>query len=349
LSLRLHAYTFSGMGCPCAIKLYAETGSQARLGFDLVTQEVQRLDLKYSHYREDSFLARMQVRAARPEGVEVDRETAALLNYAETQFRISKGMFDISTRRLTALWDRIDSIPGERQITAALQKTGWHRVHWKGRRLRIPNGMEFDLGGIVKEYATDRAAGLLLQAGFRAGYVDLGGDLHFLGPHPDGRPWKVGIRNPQKKSTPVAAVDLYSGGLASSGDYERYSEIDGIRYGHIINPRTGWPVNPGATGLSAVSALAPTCLVAGSVATLAMLLTREKGISFLKQSGLICLAIGPAPARNGLAHALLFGNQRLFEFAEQDIGVVFRKHQRRPDFEHVIEGAGAAQQHAVFA
>lgn len=287
------------MGCPCEIKLYAETGAIARHGFKSAETEVHRLDLKYSHYREDSHLARMQKWAARPGGVDVDGETAALFNYAQTQFDISEGMFDITTRALSALWDSIKTIPDEQQICAALKKTGWDRVQWNGRNLQVPAGLEFDLGGVVKEYAVDRAAGLLIKAGFRSGYVDLGGDLYFLGPHPDGRPWKVGIRNPVKKNDPVAAVDLYSGGLASSGDYERYSEIDGSRYGHIISPRTGWPVGPGACGLSAVSTLAPSCLLAGSVSTLAMLFPSEKGISFLKQSGLRWLSIGADQAING--------------------------------------------------
>ena len=277
------------------------------------------------------------MRAAWHGGVDVDRETAALLNYAETQFNISEGMFDITTRRLSALWDRIESIPEERQITAALQKTGWRRVRWNGRNLQVPTGFELDLGGIVKEYAADRAAGLLLNAGLRSGYVDLGGDFHFLGPHPDRRPWKVGIRNPEKKDDPIAAVDLYSGGLASSGDYERCIEIDGIRYGHIIDPRTGWPANPGGAGLSAVSSLAPTCLLAGSVATLAMLLPREQAISFLNQSGLRWLAIGPSRHRDKINRSIVCGNQRLLEFSQQDIGVGFRKHQGRPDFEHVVD------------
>lgn len=311
------------MGCPCEIKLYAASAPQAGKGFGLAAKEVQRLDLKYSHYREDSYLARLQVKAAQPGGVEVDGETAALLNYAETQFKISEGMFDITTRRISALWDRIKSIPGEGQIAAALRKTGWRRVQWNGHTLDILAGMEFDLGGIVKEYAADRAAVLLLNAGFRSGYVDLGGDLHFLGPHPDGRPWKAGIRNPDKKSDPVAAVDVCSGGLASSGDYERYSEIDGIRYGHIINPRTGRPVNPDSAGLSAVSSLAPSCLLAGSVATLAMLLPRDKAISFLTQSGLRWLAIRAAQDRTGINRSQFFGNQRLLEFSKQDISIGF--------------------------
>jgi len=279
------------MGCPCKIKIYAESVTLARDGFDLVEKEVQRLNLKYSHYREDSYLSRMQQWAARPCGTDVDEETSALLNYAETQFRISDGMFDITTRCLSSLWDRMEKIPDESRIRAALESTGWDRVQWNGRRLKIPPGLRFDLGGLVKEYAADRSAGLLIKVGFRSGYVDLGGDLHFLGPHPDGKPWRVGIRNPAGGNIPVAAVDVRSGGLASSGDYERYSEINGQRYSHMINPRTGWPLNSTVDGLSAVSVLAPSCLLAGSVSTIVMLLGRKKGIQLLEQSGLRWLAI----------------------------------------------------------
>lgn len=305
MSLRLHGYRFSGMGCPCEIKLYAETGAQARHAFEMAQMEVHRLNLKYSHYRVDSCLALTQEKAARACGVDVDEETAAILNYAQTQFDISEGMFDITTRFLSALWDRIHSVPGEQEISAALAKTGWDRVQWNGRNLKVPDGMQFDLGGVVKEYAADRVAGLLKYAGFRSGFVDLGGDMYFLGPHPDGMPWKVGIRNPEKRTDPIAGVDLYSGGLASSGNYERFSEIDGIRYSHIINPRTGWPVNPGVSGLSAVSTLAPSCLLAGSVSTLAMLLPRERGISFLKQSGLHWMAIDGGRSRDHVSSSYL--------------------------------------------
>jgi len=279
------------MGCPCEVKIYAETASQAAMGFDLAETEVHRLDLKYSHYREDSYLARIQTRAAQPGGTVIDEETAALLSYAETQFRISDGMFDITTRCLSTLWDHALSVPEESQLKAALEKTGWKRVELNGSRLKIAPGMQFDLGGIVKEYAADRSAGLLKKAGFQAGYVDLGGDLYFLGPHPDGRPWRAGIRNPEDRTRPIATVEVFTGGLASSGDYERYKEIDGVRYCHIVNPQTGWPVSSDSEGITAVSVLAPSCLLAGSVSTLAMLLSRKKGIHFLEQSGLLWFAI----------------------------------------------------------
>jgi thiamine biosynthesis lipoprotein len=233
----------------------------------------------------------MQRQAARTGGVVVDSETAALLNYADTQFRVSEGLFDITARSLSALWDRARSLPADEQISDALDKTGWNRVRWDGTNLEIPTGMSFDLGGIVKEYAADRAAVILKEAGFESGYVDLGGDLHVLGPHPDGRPWQVGIRNPNDKGSPLAAVEVRSGGLASSGDYERFSEINGRRYGHIINPRTGWPVSVAAESLASVSAVAPSCLLAGSVTTLAMLAGAKQGISLLEESGLSWFAV----------------------------------------------------------
>lgn len=280
------------MGCPCEIALYTESLSKARCGFGIGETEAHRLDMKYSHYRVNSYLAYMQTCAAQTGGFDVDSETAALLNFAQTQFEISKGLFDITTRTISALWDRVKSIPGEQQIRAALERTGWGLVIWHPPRLEIPEGLTFDLGGIVKEYAVDRVAGLLLKAGFRSGYVDMGGDQYFLGPHPYGKPWKVGIQNPKSTGRPIALVDFYAGGVATSGDYERYSEIDGKRYGHIINPRTGWPTNLDPGGVSAISILGPSCLLAGSVSTLAMLLPSEESKSFLEQSGLHWLAIG---------------------------------------------------------
>lgn len=275
------------MGCPCEIQLYARFRYDALAAFVQAEAEVHRLDRKYSHYRDDSELQRIQKKAAQTGGVEVDHETAALLDYAQTQFEISGGLFDITTRALSALWHRVEELPDEQQIQTALKQTGWHRLDWDGQRLTAPVGLSLDLGGVVKEYAADRVAGILKTMGFESGYVDLGGDLHFIGPHPDGRRWQTGIWHPGGGKRAIASIEVRSGGLASSGDYERYSEIDGKRYGHIINPETGWPVS----GLAGVSVLAPSCLVAGSVTTLAMLAGVDDGLSLLYESGLSWLAI----------------------------------------------------------
>jgi len=127
--------------------------------------------------------------------------------------------------------------------------------------------MNIDFGGVVKEYAADTASTILQNNDIHHGLIDLGGDIAVIGPHPDGSPWGIGVCHPNQPETDIAVVRLIKGGLASSGNYERYFEIGGVRYGHILNPKTGWPVQ----GVSAVSVVAPQCLVAGSLATVSML------------------------------------------------------------------------------
>src|SRR5437763_4628208 len=140
--------------------------------------------------------------------------------------------------------------------------------------------MELDLGGVVKEYAVDRVAALLLDRGVESGIVNLGGDVRILGPRPGGEAWRVGIRHHRLQDGVAALVEMERGALASSGDYERCIMIEGIHYGHILNPRTGWPVRE----LAAVSVIADLCLVAGSGATIAML-KDDDGILWLDQLG----------------------------------------------------------------
>lgn len=286
------------MGCPAEVCLYASNRAEAEHGFAIVEAECRRLDRKYSHFRADSYLALVQRMASTNGGAPVDEETTAILNLTATYYEESGGLFDPTAGHLTALWEQRDTLPGDVEIAAALSLTGWHRVQWDGTRLRLPSRLRFDLGGIVKEYAADRAAVLLKSSGFDSGYVDLGGDLHILGPHPHGAPWNIGIRDPRGAGA-MARIRIHRGGLATSGDYERCSVIDGQRYGHIIDPRSGWPVQ----GLASVSVVAPSCLLAGAVSTLAMLKPRCDGLEFLRNSGLSWFAHdgttafpGPEPA-----------------------------------------------------
>jgi thiamine biosynthesis lipoprotein len=141
--------------------------------------------------------------------------------------------------------------------------------------------MALDLGGIVKEYAADRSCTLCKEHGIAHGLINLGGDIAVIGPHVNGEPWQIAIRHPTKADASLAILLLSSGALASSGDYERFQIIDGQRYGHIINPLTGWPTRD----LVAVSVQADFCLVAGSAATIAML-KENKGKRWLRELGL---------------------------------------------------------------
>ncbi|HXZ85000.1 MAG TPA: FAD:protein FMN transferase, partial [Myxococcota bacterium] len=219
----LGRYTFRAMGSPCALLLYG--GARAEL--DAVAARAQRLVLalerKYSRYREDSVLSALNRSAGDPAGVEVDEETANLLDYADTAFRHSGGLFDPTSGALRRVWNfRSGRLPSADEVRAVLACVGWQRVRWSRPRLVLPEpGTELDFGGFVKEYAVDRVTDLCRELGVRHGMVDLGGDLRALGPHPDGAPWRVGIRDPRAPERAIGTVPLADAALATSGDYER--------------------------------------------------------------------------------------------------------------------------------
>ena len=219
----------------------------------------------------------------------VDAETAALLNYADAAYAQSEGLFDISSGVLRRAWDfKAQRVPEQRELDALLPLVGWKKLEWHAPLIRLPlAGMQIDFGGFGKEYAADRAAGVLAAMGIAHGLVDLGGDVRVLGPHPDGAPWLIGIRHPRAPESAIATVPLTHGAIASSGDYERYFEKDGRRYSHVLDPRTGWPVQ----GLASVSVLAQQCLIAGTGTTIAMLRGVTAGVEWLQQLGLPYLCV----------------------------------------------------------
>jgi len=275
--------TFKAMGTPCDIQLYARTQAVARQVADAAIADVHRLEALYSRYRSDSFLSAINRVAAKGGSITVDEETAGLLNYAATCYEQSDGLFDITSGTLRRAW-RFDqgTLPDPAQIRELLAKVGWHKLRWKTPVLEfMMPGMEIDFGGIVKEYAVDRAAALCLGAGVLHGVINLGGDIKVIGPRADGSPWRIGIRHPRHKEDIIQTILLHEGALASSGDYERCIMVDGVRYGHILNPKTGWPVRH----LAAVSVVADFCVVAGSASTIAML-KEDNGPAWLNSLGL---------------------------------------------------------------
>lgn len=288
--MKLYRHNFPCMGCPCEIGVYSSDPKLARLAIADAENEVHRLDRKYSHFRNDSFITRLQASARQLGSVDVDEETSALLDYAEMQFKLSEGLFDVTAGRLARLWHKRVDLPSDISLDKALQTTGWSKLQWQYGHLTMPPGMQLELGGLVKEYAADRAALLLKRRKMNSSFVELGGDIHVIGPHPNGTPWNMGIRKPgyknKKNETAIADIPIFKGGLATSGNYERSTLINGKHYGHIINPKTGWPVN----SFQSVSVVAPSCLLAGSISTLAMLMGQEAGLDMLQESGLAWLA-----------------------------------------------------------
>ena len=275
------------MASASEVVLVAPSTQQAHTLAQKAIDEVRRIETKYSRYRPDSVVSRINA-AAGTGWNECDEETLSLLAFADTLYRNSGGLFDITSGLLRRAWDfKQGLVPTPEALQELCGLIGWQHLERDGTRVRLTReGMEIDFGGFGKEYAADRAAALLMQSGVHCGYVNLAGDMRVMGPKPDGAPWLIGIQDPRRRSGIIATIPLDDGALATSGDYERYFEHDGQRYCHILDPRTGQPV----TYWRSVSVIAPLAVVAGGCATAAMLLQSDGG-AFLTESGYAFLAI----------------------------------------------------------
>ncbi len=260
---------FTAMASPCEVLVDTDDRRDAAAALAAATAEARRVERKFSRYRSDNVVHRLNHAAGRP--VPVDAETARLLDYAATCHEMSEGMFDVTSGVLRRVWtfDGSDRVPTKEAVAKVLDLVGWHRVSWKDSVLQMPAGMEIDLGGIGKEYAVDRAAARIAARTRAPFLVNFGGDLFASGSRRGDRPWLVGVDDPARTGEAARlGIELSRGGLATSGDARRYVLQEGKRLGHILNPRTGWPVE-GAP--RSVTVLGPTCLEAGTLATLACL------------------------------------------------------------------------------
>jgi len=287
--VQTQSFRFAAMGCPCEVKLETEDAAVARAAAAAAQAEVERLDRKYSHYRDDSLVAAIGASADAGTSLDVDAETADLLDFAATLHAESGGRFDVTAGALIKLWDPANGrVPAAEDIAMARARCGWQRVRWQRPHLYLgAPGMRLDLGGVVKEYAADRAAQICREAGAVHGVIDLGGDLAVVGPHADGSPWLAGIKAPRAPDQVFARIELRRGGLATSGDYERAMIVDGRRYSHILDPMSGIPVE----SFASVSVVADSCLVAGAASTLGMLLGLDAGRAWLERLGLPFLCV----------------------------------------------------------
>jgi len=287
MTLDIQRHTFRAMACHCEVLLGGLTEAQAQPLFLAAQEEVERIEKKYSRYRKDSLLSQINDHSL-DEPVSCDEETLALLDNAEVLFSASNGLFDATSGVLRRVWNFDEpALPDAAALDEVLALIEWPAVRRYGTKVSLSRpGMELDFGGFGKEYAADCAAKVLIDAGANSGYVNLAGDFHVIGPKPAGEPWTIGIRDPLQADKIFASIPVDKGALTTSGNYERYFELDGKRYCHILNPRNGYPVNYWRS----VSVLAPKALLAGSFSTIAMLM-EEQGRDFLEDSGFPFIAI----------------------------------------------------------
>ena len=286
--MEIFRFGFEAMGSGCEAVIASGSKKEAQTIGALAIEEISRIERKYSRYRQESIVSRINAAAGHESGVECDDETLSLFNYADTLYESSSGLFDITAGVLRNAWNFSNAlVPDQSLLFKQCNLIAWQRVEREGNTVRLPeSGMELDFGGFGKEYAADRAAALLYAKGVRHGYVNLAGDIRVVGPKLDGSPWLIGIQDPRHKNRTIASIPLYAGALATSGDYERYVEVDGRRYCHIIHPRSGYPV----TYWRSVTVVAPLAITAGSYSTIAML-KESDGLTFLENSGMGYLAV----------------------------------------------------------
>ena len=287
LPLQIHRLPFKAMGSACEVVLASHTQNEAESMAKLAIDEVLRIERKYSRYTTDSVIAKINQQAGRG-ALQCDDETWALFQFATQLFDKSDGLFDITSGVLRQAWDfKKPEVPTSQKLEVLLPLVGWQKVVLQDQSIALPlAGMEVDLGGFGKEYAADRAAQVLKEKGVTHGYVNLAGDMRFLGPKPTGEPWMIGIQDPRARDQVVATLPITQGGLATSGDYERYFELNGQRYCHVLNPKTGMPVSYWRS----VSVTSPATVVSGCTTTMVMLKEAD-GLAFLQATGFDFFAI----------------------------------------------------------
>jgi FAD:protein FMN transferase len=260
---------FVAMACPCEVLIEHTPEEQAREIVAAVARCAWRIEKKFSRYRGDSVVHAINTSVGRP--MEVDDETARLLDFAATLTRLSEGRFDITSGVLRRVWtfDGGSHLPTQKQIDNLMQLVGWSKVCWQRPILSLSPGMELDFGGIGKEYAVDAAAELAdrLAPGLSC-LINLGGDVAVRNARADGAAWRVGVETVHHAGSAAGVIQLHQGALATSGDSRRFVLRDGHRYSHILDARTGWPVRDAPRSITVA---ADTCSQAGSLTTLAML------------------------------------------------------------------------------
>ena len=252
-----------------------EAGDLARIA----AEEVRRIGRKYASTGESSVVVNANRNPNKP--IEVDEETARLVDVAVRAYARSGGRFDVTTGLLRRAWsfDGTDNVPKQDRIHALQAHVGLDRLGWDPPRLIVPLGIELDFGALLKRYAVDRIGDVLSPLSDASVLVDVGGDLG-VNRSPEGAPWRVRVHRAVGGNVPPV-FEMRGGALATSGDSRRFMLKNGVRYGDLLDPRTGWPI-PDAPRL--VSVAASTCVDAGVLATTARLHGPDAG-SFLDEVG----------------------------------------------------------------
>lgn len=275
---------FSAMASPCELLIETQDSMLANHLTSVAYSEAKRIEQKFSRYLPSNPMAKINQSQGNP--VNIDGEIFRLLEFANSCFELSEGMFDITSGVLRKAWkfDGSDRLPTPAAVKILMPYIGWGKVKYDQSSITLPKGMELDFGGIGKEYAVDCVAKLCAEyAPTTSVVVNFGGDIQVTRARHNKQPWYIGIESPENAEA-TKVLKIISGGLATSGDARRYLLKEGKRYSHILDPETGYPIEDAARS---VTIAAPYCIQAGLLATLALLqganaeaFLHEQGVKF---------------------------------------------------------------------
>lgn len=279
----LRRLSWRALGTQCEVQYAAASDAQAQAFERAAVGWVEGFEAKYSRFRADSVVSRINA-AAGHSWVTVDAEMGQLLDLCANLHFITQGVLDVTALPLLRLWDykaAAPRLPSEAEVGAALRLVGWKKVQRDADKVFLPEpGMALDFGGFGKEYAVDIVAQIARDHEITAALVDFGHDLRAVGV-PPGRPaWHIGLEDPTQPGMHRGSIALQKGeGVASSGDYLRSFILNGQRYGHIVDPRSGRPV---INGCRQATAVARSCLLAGVLSTTSFVLGVPAGVTFIQ-------------------------------------------------------------------
>ncbi len=288
-----HKRKLSMLGSPFEMTVVAKDTVQGNEYIDLAIAEVKRVEYLISDWIPTTQISQVNKNAGiKP--VKVDKEVFDLVSRAIKVSQITSGAFDISYASMDRIWKfdgSMKAMPTEEAIKKSVSKIGYKNIILdpKEQTIFLKNeGMKLGLGGIGQGYIADKVKELLFSKGCISGIVNVSGDINAWGKQPDGKPWTVGIVNPLNKNKIFATFPLENSAVETSGSYEKFVVFNGIRYSHIIDPRTGYP----AQGVVSVSVFAKQTEIADALATGIFVLGVEVGIDLVNQlKGIQCIIV----------------------------------------------------------
>lgn len=273
------------MGCRFEITVVATDQLEANAHINTAITEISRIETLISSWNSTSQTSLINKNAGK-KAVKIDKELFELIEDAIKISQLTDGAFDITYASIGNLWKfdgSMTEIPSKDTIESLISKIGYKHIILNKEKstilLAFPN-MKISFGAIGKGYAADKAKELLIKKGVSAGIINASGDLSTWGEQPNGSDWKIAITNPLEKTKSFALLPIKEGAVVTSGNYETYVIIDGEKYDHIIDPRTGYP---SSSGLISATVFAPNAELADALATSIFVMGAEVGINRINQ------------------------------------------------------------------